>query len=870
MKCFFLPMGYGFFALFLIGLVPCLVMGQVLTKKSLVEADYCLWNTLESVQLSSKGTWVQYRLAYENHQDTLFVVPTKSKKKYVFPLVTSGVFVGDACFVYKKHDTLVRLSLDTGLERKTIGVSDYGFSSDGNYWITVGFQHELVVRFEDRIVDVIYDVTAYQWDATQSHLIYSTYADKKGSVGCLTLHKKYKRTTIVAPCDQQFGVLKWQPNGRNVAFYGLKKEHEVVFCYDMFLNKLFSLKSTDFNFPEGMKIAPNQNIALKVSRDGKKVFFGITHREAKDTTALLGTPEIWNAGDQKIFRDRKLIAGVSHPQYLAVWFVEESQVRQISSAQQDWVALTGNQEYALLADSFRYEPRYTFKADLDYYLLNLRTGKQDLILQKQSGFDEQLNFSPDGRYISYYKAGNWWVYDITNRSHTNVTGGIHVSWDNSSIDSGGELVVWGQPGWTKDGSLICYDYYDVWVISVDGKKQKRLTHGAEKQLQFRLDTSAQSTPHDFNYSDTGIVTYDLSRFVFISVLDLYGGATGYYELCTGNEPTKIVMENALISRLKKSEKSSSYVYLSQDYDSPPQLLYSNGNATKVIAVSNPQHSRYKWGTSKMIHYNDSKGHLLNGILYYPFNYEVGKQYPMVVFVYESLSRGLHAYINPSLNNGIGFNITHLLGQGYAVLLPDIVYEKGSTGISATDCVTSAVQKVIAMGVADAGRIGLIGHSFGGYETNFIISQTHLFAAAVSGSAVSDTVGHYFTINTDYNTIDGWRYEHQQYRMGSSFFEHQEAYYSNSPVLNASTINTPLLTWAGKLDQNVQPRQAETFYAALRRLNKSNIMMVYDDEGHIFTNPKNQQDLTRKIDDWFGYYLKRSSKAGWMLSDRERQ
>ena len=74
------------------------------------------------------------------------------------------------------------------------------------------------------------------------------------------------------------------------------------------------------------------------------------------------------------------------------------------------------------------------------------------------------------------------------------------------------------------------------------------------------------------------------------------------------------------------------------------------------------------------------------------------------------------------------------------------------------------------------------------------------------------------------------YENQQYRMGSSFFENQEGYYRNSPLLNASKINTPLLTWAGKLDENVQPRQAETFYAALRRLKKEHVMLVYPNDG----------------------------------------
>jgi dipeptidyl aminopeptidase/acylaminoacyl peptidase len=106
-------------------------------------------------------------------------------------------------------------------------------------------------------------------------------------------------------------------------------------------------------------------------------------------------------------------------------------------------------------------------------------------------------------------------------------------------------------------------------------------------------------------------------------------------------------------------------------------------------------------------------------------------------------------------------------------------------------------------------------------------------------------------------------------MGFSFFENQEAYYRNSPLFNAKTITTPLLTWAGALDSNVQPRQAATFYAALRRLQKEHVMLVYPNDGHIFYNPKNQEDVTCKMQDWLGHYLKGEAKAMWMKIDKEQ-
>ena len=179
-----------------------------------------------------------------------------------------------------------------------------------------------------------------------------------------------------------------------------------------------------------MKIAPDQNIELKVSRDGKKVFFGITNVVAKDTTGYSSGVEVWHAKDQLLYRERKLRASVAYPQFLAVWLPKEGLVKPISSEQQKWVALNGSQDYALVADVDQYEPQYKLDADRDFYLMDIRTGVKELLLEKQSGIDSQLDFSPDGRYITYYKNSNWWVYDIVKKSHANITHGLNVSWDN--------------------------------------------------------------------------------------------------------------------------------------------------------------------------------------------------------------------------------------------------------------------------------------------------------------------------------------------------------------------------------------------------------------------------------------------------------
>ena len=870
MRVPFLPTFYGVITMILVGLVPCPVMGQVLTKKHLTEADYGLWHSMGSEQLSDNGNWVSYRFTYENTIDTTFVVPTQSDTKYVFPNLKFGQFIEEKSFAFVKKEGLVLFDLKTGTEKLYANVSRFDYLVDGHYLVTLENSNQLVVQKQGILLERIENVTAYEWNSTKTKLVYSTALNGVGAVGLLSFKSSFRALQVVAPTAQTFEVLKWQQNGNSIAFYGVDKGNEGVYYYDFPQGKLFTLKSTDAIFPSQMKIAPDQSIELKVSVDGKKVFFGITNIVAKDTTGYSSGVEVWHAKDQFIYRERKLRASVSHPQFLAVWFPKEGFVKQITTEQQNWVALNGTQDYALVADKYQYRPKYKLYADMDYYLMDIRTGAQELLLERQSGIDSQLDFSPDGRCITYYKNRNWWVYDIVKKKHTNITQGLDINWDNWVDDPGTELRVWSQTDWTKDGKyILCYDYHDIWAISSDGKKRKRLTNGKKKDLRFLFDASAVSNIAEFNYSDTGTTIYDLSKEVVLTSYNLQSGAHGFFTLKPNQETKPLIMEDAMVTKFKKSKKGTSSIFVKQRFDLPPALVYINAGKEKVVVQSNKHQKKYHWGKSEMIHYTDSKGTPLKGILYYPADFVVDKNYPMVVFIYESFSKYLHEYKHPSLYNGIGFNIANLTTDGYAVLLPDISFEKGNSAMSAVDCVTAATKKVIAMGVADAKRIGLTGQSFGGYETNFIITQTDLFATAISGGAVSDNLKHYFTINTNDHEIDGWRYENQQYRMGFSFYENQEAYYSNSPLFNASKINTPLLTWAGKIDETVQPRQAETFYAALRRLKKEHVMLLYDNEGHIFSEPKNQEDLLRKMIDWFGHYLKGEPKKGWMKSDREQ-
>jgi dipeptidyl aminopeptidase/acylaminoacyl peptidase len=178
-------------------------------------------------------------------------------------------------------------------------------------------------------------------------------------------------------------------------------------------------------------------------------------------------------------------------------------------------------------------------------------------------------------------------------------------------------------------------------------------------------------------------------------------------------------------------------------------------------------------------------------------------------------------------------------------------------------VISAVKKVIELNVADEKHVGLMGHSFGGYESSFIITQTDLFAAAIASGAITDLVSFYYTINKGNGRPDMWRFKNEEWNMGGTPYEIPKAYYDNSPINFVQNVQTPVLLWSGKNDYQVDTHQSLEFFLALRRAGKKSLMLLYPDEGHALINPEIQKDLSLRTLQWFDHFLKENKKSDWI-------
>ena len=238
---------------------------------------------------------------------------------------------------------------------------------------------------------------------------------------------------------------------------------------------------------------------------------------------------------------------------------------------------------------------------------------------------------------------------------------------------------------------------------------------------------------------------------------------------------------------------------------------------------------------------------------------------MLVYIYETLSNTHHQFSMPVYDDRP--HMSAYASDGYLVLEPDIVYEIGHPGSSALDCVTAAVKKVIDLGYADPKHIGLQGHSWGGYESSYIVTQTNMFAAVVTGAPLTNLISMYGEIYKQSGAWNGGILETSQGRMGANVtpWNAKELYESESPVFSVTKIQTPFMILQGTADGAVDWDQGLEFYNAARRNGKQVIFLSYPDEPHHLAKPENQKDFQVRMKQFFDHYLKGTPQPEWMAN-----
>jgi dipeptidyl aminopeptidase/acylaminoacyl peptidase len=206
-------------------------------------------------------------------------------------------------------------------------------------------------------------------------------------------------------------------------------------------------------------------------------------------------------------------------------------------------------------------------------------------------------------------------------------------------------------------------------------------------------------------------------------------------------------------------------------------------------------------------------------------------------------------------------------NGYLVFMPDVRYDEGTPGSNALDNVSAAVQEVIDLGYADPARIGLQGHSWGGYQSSFILTQTDMFACVVTGAPVTNLVSMYNILYKRTGTVNHGIFEIGQVRMGRDVtpWTHRDLYVSQSPIEHVDKISTPFMILHGTADGAVDYNQGLELYNAARRMGKEVVLLTYPDEPHHLEVLENQKDFQQRMMQYFNHYLKGEEAPEWLSS-----
>jgi len=863
----------------LVQLLSYTAWGQVPAKRQLTVKDYLLWQVLSFNKMSADGQWVSYGIRYQGRtgSDTLFVRNTRSMKTHAFAGGRQEDFIGADRFLYYSAKGLQVVDLKSGEQQLVAGALKHVFIPSGRKLLI------LVKREKDNLLllrnaigaddEQIEGVNEFVMDPTGEKVLYTAWSNGQHSVNVLEL-SAHRRRMVLCSGPRPYHNLVWQVKGKAVAFQQQGGQgsgaDNIILYYKLADQKLYSFDlGRQAGFPKDSLFLPlTKPISgprIKISDDMQRIFFTVQPK-VKIAPDLKGSPvQLWNA-NAKWLVPMEEFANRFSKDYLGVWRPLEKTFRLISNDTLPEFMLTGDQKYAVISNPKQYEPQYTYDGFRDFYLVDLQTGKKNLLLKEQYGHPYSTVPSPGGKYIAYFSDKHWWVYDIGKKTHVNITKGIAQSFFDNDKQRPQVVDTYPHLGWTVgDGQILLCDAYDIWAIAPDGSKATRLTYGRESQTQFRLAGLYNSPISKGNYNGIIHEAIDLGKGL---LLESKNGKiiSGFYKWSVNGSQKLISSDSSRLDYFKQSTGGHTFTYLEQRFDLPPRLMVKTQAAStpKVLVEGNPQHKQFYWGRSELIDYRNSKGEVLKGVLYYPAGYDSQKKYPMIVHIYEKLSQDLHDYVIPSqLTGDNAVNISVFTTQGYFVFTPDISYEIGDVGVSAADCVVSATKRVIDLGLVNPKKIGLSGHSFGGYETNFIITQTDLFAAAVAGSGWADLNNAYLTVGWNNGRADIWRFESQQLRMKASLFEDQEGYDRNSPIRQVKKVTTPLLSWTGKEDFQVNWSNSVSLYLAMRRLQKKHIMLLYPGEGHNLNNPTNKLDLSVRVHQWFDYLLKDAPAAPWI-------
>ena len=864
--------------------------------KTLTLDDYKDWNRITNTAISPDGQWMTYTYApNEGDTATFFIREIAGDTIFSTYQVKNVSFSNDSEWLaflidptekeakaLKQQKKPVNSSLFLyQLSSRTVDtikdVQTYRFSETATYLAVKKAKSDpdakhagadlLIRNLQDGVSTNLGNVSEFAFNEQGDLLAYLVDANGGSGNGLYLKELDQHRTWPLHTSSNTYSQLCWQEKGDQIAVLfgdtpsGKIQRQNTLFWVSGLNVGMTSLPASQTFTPgeaEGFPAAHviSEYASLQWNKAGTQLFFGVKEQEdeLKKGEELEANVDVWHWKDE-VVQSRQMITANRDRRstHLSVLNLADQQFVQLETEDHPNVAINLKSPWAVASVDTAYRTRRDMPGGYaDLYRLDTRNGASTPIAKTVY---HDLGISPMGDYAVYSREGAVMLYDLAKGKTTNITERSKVDFQNKDFDRPVEKPTYGIGGWSSDGDWLMLNHkYDIYAFSLQSDEVINLTRGMgdSEEIRFR-----------FVSFDRGMDTLNIAEPLLLSAYGEWTKKSGFYGLTFGKKPKALRYTDKMLGRPMKAKDADVLLYTEQTFEEFPDYWVTDlsFNSPQKMTDANPQLSEYKWGRRVLVDYTDQRGHKLQATLALPAGYEAGEKYPMIIYFYEKMSQRHHQFSMPTYDDRP--HMSTYASNGYLVLMPDIVYDEGKPGSSALDDVTSAAHKVIDLGYADPDRIGLQGHSWGGYQSSFILTQTDMFACVVTGAPLTNLISMYNVAYKRTGNLNGPILEWSQGRMGVSPWDNMELYRSQSPIHHAENITTPFLILHGTADGAVDWVQGLEYYATARRLGKEVILLSYPDEPHHLQKEANQKDFQIRMKQYFDYYLKDAAPPLWL-------
>ena len=882
--------------------------------------DILGWRSMSSTSLSADGRWLAYRVSPLEGDAEVVFKQTQGAKEYKFPAGEGRMgFVGlsrDArygAFIVnpdakeakklrqeKKSPTLKAavVDLDSGEKVEYDKIRSIQFSGRNPGWIALlktvpesqsrekdkWLGGDLILRELATGKELLFgNVSEFAFDKQGRRL--AMLVDSYGQAGNGVLLRDMTGGALV-PLDNDkasYKSLAWNEKGE--ALSCLKGKEDKAYEDKLYavvgftgfgpgapLKTVYDPKD-DKGFPAGMSLSPDQAPRWTESLDA--LVFGIHELKKKDESKGPGAgPEaapaaeadedmpdlvLWHGADKRLQSQQQVEAGEDQKfSYLAEYRIKEKKFIRLADDDLRTVVVAPRGRWAVGYDDREYEldGNLDGRSYRDILVIDMTTGVRRPALKKSR---YSFSISTDGSHLLCYEEGAFFTYEFMTGKTYPITKDVPADFVNEDNDTNVKNPPDYPVGWSEDGkSVFLSDGFDIWNVGVHGGGAVNITaNGRKDQIRYR----------GILQHDPELKGIDPAKPMYIPMYGEWTKKAGIGRIEKGKPGLAVLLwDDAGFAGPLKAENAEVYVYTKDTFKDAPGLYVTDATfkSGRILTDTNPQQKDLLWSSGSILldYKMDPKSGMdkkLQAALFLPANYEKGKRYPTIVYYYEKMSQQLNRYAQPSAN---GFNKSVYTSNGYAVLMPDITYKLNDPGMSAAWCVLPALEAAVASGVVDRSKVGLQGHSWGGYQTAFLITQAD-FAAAVAGAPLTNMISMYSSIYFNSGGANMAIFESSQGRFLGGYWDNLEAYQRNSPVYFAAKVKTPLMILHNDKDGAVVWNQGIEYYNTLRRMKKPVILLEYVGENHGLAKPANQKDYTVRMREFFDHHLMGKPAPAWM-------